>query len=46
MRWSYQASIRRDPEFAWLGKVTDVAPTTFKVLNWGKEFEHFYDVVT
>eukprot|EP00112_Aurelia_sp_Birch-Aquarium-sp1_P017083 Seg3933.2 transcript_id=Seg3933.2/GoldUCD/mRNA.D3Y31 product="hypothetical protein" protein_id=Seg3933.2/GoldUCD/D3Y31 len=38
--------IRRDPEFAWLGKVTDVASTAFKVINWGKEFEHFYDVVT
>eukprot|EP00112_Aurelia_sp_Birch-Aquarium-sp1_P013876 Seg2973.2 transcript_id=Seg2973.2/GoldUCD/mRNA.D3Y31 product="hypothetical protein" protein_id=Seg2973.2/GoldUCD/D3Y31 len=38
--------IRRYPEFAWLGKVTDVASTAFKVINWGKEFEHFYDVVT
>ena len=38
--------IRRDPEFAWLGKVTDVASTAFKVINWGKEFENFYDVVT
>ena len=35
---------RRD--IAWLSEITENVGSAFKQVNWGKEFEHIYDVTT
>lgn len=36
--------MRQDPNFLWLVQVTDVCTLAFKTINFGAEFEHFYEV--
>ena len=36
--------IRKDGEFIWLNEITMTIADAFKLINYGKEFEHFIDV--
>eukprot|EP00112_Aurelia_sp_Birch-Aquarium-sp1_P022977 Seg6674.3 transcript_id=Seg6674.3/GoldUCD/mRNA.D3Y31 product="hypothetical protein" protein_id=Seg6674.3/GoldUCD/D3Y31 len=39
-----EAHIRKDQSFSWLVEVTDTVGRAFKSINWGQEFEHFFEV--
>lgn len=36
--------MRKNANFRWVNKATDTIGDAFKAINWGQEFEHFFEV--